>query len=286
MTLQIRARLPQPLRAALRTAYRAATAPSDLVAVRELARAPNPDAARIADALRAVKKPLPGGEQARIDAIEQARTRMERRADPLVDGSLNVPPGYDVGVTVSQACSASKPLFAALLLYHLAKRFRPGTALELGTNVGISSAYIAAGLQGRERLTTLEVSPYRLRLAREVHARLGLANIGYRQGLFVETLGPALQEIGSPDLVFIDGHHQYEPTLAYFEAIWPHARPGALFIFDDIRWSQGMRRAWAKLREDERFALVVDVGVLGLCVGRAPGVSGRYQSRRMYSIVR
>jgi len=288
MVAQIRARLPQPLRAALRTAYRAATAPADLVALRELARAPHPDATRIADALRAVKKPPGRGERAMIDAIEQARTGMERRTEPLVDGTLSVPPGFDAGLTVSEACSSSKPFFAALLLYHLAKAFRPASVLELGTNVGISSAYMAAALQGHGggRLTTMEASPYRLRIAREVHAGLGLANIGYKQGLFVETLAPTLQELGSLDLVFIDGHHQYEPTLAYFDAIWPHARPGTLFIFDDIRWSEGMRRAWAKLREDERFALVVDVGVLGLCVGRAPGVPGRYTSRRMYSVLR
>jgi predicted O-methyltransferase YrrM len=289
MALQPRFRLPRPLRAALRAGYRAATAPADLWALHELARAPHPDAARIASVLRGVTKRLPAGEQAVVDAIESARRAMQGREEPLVDGRQGVPPGYDMGITISQACTGSKPPVPARLLYHLVRTFAPESILELGTNVGISAAYMAAALQAAGsagRLTTLDASPYRIALARDVHAGLGFTNIDYRVGRFVETLRPVLAELGEVDMAFIDGHHQYKPTLAYFDEIWPYARPGAVFVFDDIRLSEGMRRAWEELRVDERFALTVDVGVLGLCVGRAPGVSGRYDSRRMYSVLR
>lgn len=285
-------RVPRPVRRALRATYRladrAVTAPADRLALRELARAPHADARRIAGVLRAVRQPLPSADQAAIDAIEEVRRQLLGRTERLVDASLGEPGLYDAESTIAEAVSVSKPPRPARLLFHVVRAFRPGTVLELGTNVGISAAYLASALRANGddgRVVTLESSPYRLRLARELHAGLGLTNVAYVEGLFTDSLGPALDRIGSVDVAFIDGHHQYEPTLSYVDTIWAHATPGALFVFDDIRWSDGMRRAWAALQADERFALTVDVGTMGMCVGRVDGVPGRQRSRRMYRVV-
>jgi predicted O-methyltransferase YrrM len=170
---------------------------------------------------------------------------------------------------------------AALLLFSLARTTKPLHVLELGTNVGISSAYLGAALKAngqKGRLTTLEVSPYRLRLAKEVHRNLGIDNISYVKGLFVDVLRPALADLGSVDLAFIDGHHQYQPTLAYFEEIFGFSSPGAVFVFDDIRWSDGMRRAWSRIQADDRLGLIVDLYYLGICARRQPENSQRFVS--------
>ena len=53
--------------------------------------------------------------------------------------------------------------------------FAPAAVIELGTNVGISSAYIAAGLKDGI-LTTLESSAHRLRLAQDLHGDLKRAS--------------------------------------------------------------------------------------------------------------
>ena len=89
--------------------------------------------------------------------------------------------------------------------------------------------------------------------------------MSYVLGLFEDTLESAL---GEPvDFAFIDGHHQYEPTLDYFDRIWRRSREGAVFIFDDIRWSVGMERAWARLKTDPRLSIVVDLCGLGVGIG-------------------
>jgi predicted O-methyltransferase YrrM len=54
-------------------------------------------------------------------------------------------------------------------------------------------------------------------------------------------------------MVFIDGHHQYQPTLDYFEMIYPKCNKNEIIIFDDILWSTGMRRAWEELKQDRSF---------------------------------
>jgi predicted O-methyltransferase YrrM len=281
--------LPRYLGPVLRTAYRVATAPLDAWAIRDLGRAPHPDAARVAAALRAVRQPLASREQAAVDAIEREREALLRCGDPLVAGSLGEPMPYDVPWTVGEVCVASKPPAPCRLLYHLVSAFRPRCVVELGTNLGITAAYIAAALRANGDggvLTTVDASPYRLHIARDLHGRLGLRDVDYVQGRFSDVLPTTLPGMGRVDLAFIDGDHRYEPTLAYTDIVGAHARPGALFVYDDIRWSDGMWKAWSALQADARFALTVDVGVMGVCVGRAEGVQGKCRSRRMYSVVR
>ena len=91
----------------------------------------------------------------------------------------------------------------------LTRAIEPKNVIELGTNVGISSAYIGSALQvnGMDgKLTT----------------------------------------------------------------------PDAVFVFDDIRWSDGMKKAWDELTEDIRLGLIVDFYRFGLCVRTIEGIKKRY----------
>jgi predicted O-methyltransferase YrrM len=254
---------------------RLADSASDFWIRRRLASLEPPFGARIARALarvasrRAEPDPLPG----RIEAL---RAELLARTQPLVDGSLGAGGLYDEGQSVRAACAVSKGPPAAFLLYALVRELGPAQVLELGTNLGISSAYLAAALRanGRGALATLDASPYRQRIAAECHRRLGLPAVTYVQGLFGETLGRTLRALPPVDLAFIDGHHQYEPTLAYTEAILAAAADDAVLVYDDIRWSEGMERAWSELRADRRFRLVVDLDRLGLCVASRGATGG------------
>ncbi len=207
-----------------------------------------------------------------IAAIEEQRNKLLADDSPLINGSLDLTGPSDQGLTIADAtATSSKGPAAALFMYCLARQFKPTSVLELGTNVGISSAYIATALRENGNdgsLMTLEASAYRLRQAQSTHARLGFNNIQYRQGRFHETLRPVLATIPEIDFAFIDGDHRHEATLAYFEWIHAHAAPGAIFVFDDIRWSAGMYAAWQKLKADSRFSFVADLSIMGVAVLR------------------
>ena len=49
-----------------------------------------------------------------------------------------------------------------------------------------------------------------------------------------------------------------------FEQVVPHLNPGALVVFDDIRWSGGMWEAWRQLRQWRGFAYTIDLRRIGL----------------------
>ncbi len=251
--------------------------------LRALSAAPHPRGKVITSAVRGLQASLPASERAIVETIEAARQRLLQRKEPLADGSLPVGP-YDDGVTVAAACGASKPKKSALFLYHLARELQPDLVIELGTNVGISSAYLASALRknGKGRLVTLEASPYRIRCAKEVHASVGLKNVTYVQGLFADTLAPTLREIGAVDFAFIDGHHQYQPTLDYFQVIHAHAARNATYVFDDIRWSEGMLRAWKEIQRDDRLTIAADFHTVGVCVAAGDEARRRYTSPPIY----
>ncbi len=239
----------------------------------------DPQGRHLKEALKSLRGELSQSDQAWYERIEAERTRLLTQNISLVDGSLGDGGLYDDGVTIHDACSVSKSPKSALLLFLLTRFIRPLTIIELGTNVGISSAYIGAALKANGqngRIITLDASPYRLRLAKEVHHNLGIDNISYVEGLFADTLTPALTRCASVDLAFIDGHHHYQPTLDYFENILTFSNPDTVFVFDDIRWSNGMRKAWSQIQTDDRLGLILDLSSIGVCTRRQQNNSQRF----------
>jgi predicted O-methyltransferase YrrM len=254
--------------------------------LRQLEGTPYSRGNQIAEALKLFKRKLPDFEREWIKGIEVERKRILHSTEKLVDGSLGDGGLYDADVTVRQACQASKPPKPALLLFLLTRTLKPLNVIELGTSVGISSAYIGAALKlnGQDgKIITLDASPYRQRLAEEVHRNIGLENTSYTAGLFSETLNPCLKELRSIDLAFIDGHHQYQPTIDYFEESMKFSTPDTVFVFDDIRWSDGMKKAWSQIQSDDRLGLVVDFFSVGICVRRQETIPKRFVFEPYYA---
>src|SRR5204863_6617914 len=131
---------------------------------------------------------------------------------------------------------------------------RPERCLELGTSVGMSGSYIAAGLaaNGQGRLITIEGEEPSARVARAVFEEVQVApRVDVRVGRFADAIPGVLQELGATDLIFIDGHHQYEPTMSYFATILEATVPGSLLVFDDVTYNLGdMEAAWRDIRAD------------------------------------
>ena len=240
-----------------------------LAELARLQRDPEPTARAIGAALAAaVFESLHDDEQRWVEEIEALRAELEA-SDELLDTALVNRRGVEQLGSLGDVCRRrSKKRPWGVFLLALARALAPGRTVELGTCLGISSAYLAAGMQlaGGGRLVTLEGAPALAERARKHLASLGLADVEVDAGLFVKTLAPALARCAPVDLAFVDGHHQEEPTLAYFEQITGHIGERAVVVFDDITWSEGMARAWATLVADPRVLVAVDLTSVGVCV--------------------
>ncbi|MFT4024860.1 MAG: class I SAM-dependent methyltransferase [Flavihumibacter sp.] len=140
--------------------------------------------------------------------------------------------------------------------------FKPATVIELGTSLGISGAYLAAALPGTQ-VYTLEGAPAIAARAAENFQSLGLPNISVIPGRFDDSLPGLLATTGKADMVYIDGNHQYQPTMDYFRFFRDHRQNDTVLIFDDIHWSEGMEKAWEAIRNDETVTCSIDLFFLG-----------------------
>lgn len=163
----------------------------------------------------------------------------------------------------SITANAAKSRKLGQLLFRIARRYQPPTMLELGSSLGISSAYLAMG-HPPGKLYTCEGAAAVAAAAKKNFAALQISNLQLTQGNFDETLSPLLQQIKKVDLAFIDGNHREEPTVRYFQSILAAMNRPGILIFDDIHWSAGMERAWEHVKADPASMLTVDLFFLGI----------------------
>jgi hypothetical protein len=121
--------------------------------------------------------------------------------------------------------------------------------------------------RGGGRFTTIEGDPEQAKIAASNLAGLGL-EVSVVAGRFQDVLADVLAELAPVDYVFLDGHHERNATIAYFEQILPALEEGAIVVFDDISWSEGMRDAWSVVSGHPRVAVAVDLVEVGVCVVR------------------
>jgi len=197
--------------------------------------------------------------------IEQLRRRLRSDQTRLQIEDLGAGSAYKATTTTrtiaSIAKNAAKPSKLGQLLYRVAAHYQPDTIVELGTSLGLSTAYLASGAPNA-KLFTIEGAPeIAATAARNMQALHIPANI--LTGSFDQLLPSLLPTLPPIDLIFIDGNHRLEPTLNYFNGVFPHLSSHSTLIFDDIHWSAGMETAWAAIKKDPRVYLTIDLFFLG-----------------------
>jgi predicted O-methyltransferase YrrM len=150
----------------------------------------------------------------------------------------------------------------ANLLYRIEDHYQIRNVLELGTSAGLTSLYLAAP-SCVDHVLTLEGCPETAKLAEENFKRMNAANLRVINGNFDDLLSEVLAE-SRFDLIFFDGNHTEEATIRYFEQCLPAATNDSIFIFDDINWSDGMKNAWNRIKENPAVTVTVDLFFLGI----------------------
>lgn len=149
------------------------------------------------------------------------------------------------------------------LLFRLVLHCKPTTLLELGTALGISTAYQAAAALGLPFIT-IEGCPETAALAARHFQQLNLPSVRLMKGTFKEVLPEALHALKRLDYLYIDGDHRRGACLEYFEKCLAYAHSGSVFVIGDIHWSGEMEKAWKEMRLHPRVSLSIDLFHLGL----------------------
>ncbi len=145
------------------------------------------------------------------------------------------------------------------------------TIVELGTSLGVTTAYLAA-MDSRNKVVTYEGCPAVAEVARANWEKLGLSNIACVVGeitvdslqLAVDSLQLTVDSLSGIDVVFIDANHTCEATLTYFNALASRVHEKSVVVVDDIHYNEDMEKAWKAICADERVTTTMDLYRMGL----------------------
>lgn len=161
------------------------------------------------------------------------------------------------------AKNALKTPKLAQLIYRLVNEHKPANIIELGTCLGLTTAYMAkAG--GGAQLISIEGCPETASVAKENLNALSVKNAEIRTGDFDVLFPEVIEEVDKLDFVFIDGNHRKEATLNYFGWCLPKVHEGSVLIFDDIYWSKGMEEAWTEIKAHPQVTVSIDLFWIGI----------------------
>ena len=199
------------------------------------------------------------------ESVEGIRKQM------LTDDSVLTIKDYGAGSIVSKtdqrkvssiARTSLKPAKYGQLLFRIANYYKSNNIVELGTSLGVTTAYLASA-NTNGKVITMEGADQVAKLARKNFEQLGLENIEMIEGNFDTTLNGALQNLPSVDLAFVDGNHRKQPTLNYFYQLLEKVNESSIFIFDDIHWSKTMEEAWHEISHHSSVTLSIDLFFIG-----------------------
>jgi len=163
----------------------------------------------------------------------------------------------------SVASSSLKPKKYAQLLFRLVHFYKPQTIVEIGTSLGVSTAYLSCAKLDAQ-IITMEGAPEIATIAKKNFEKLRLPNIEVVTGNFDETLESVISQLSTINFAFIDGNHRKEPTLHYFNLLMEKVNSSSILVFDDIHWSRDMEAAWEAIKCHPLITLTIDLFFIGI----------------------
>ena len=182
---------------------------------------------------------------------------------------LEMKKGIYLKKKISDIClQASKPYFWCLILFKLIREFKSQNALELGTCLGVSTAYQASAqkINTNGNITSIEGANSLAILSKNNLEELNLNNCQVVNGRFIDKLDEILDVSNIIDYAFIDGHHDKNATISYFELLLPYLAKHSILVFDDINWSDGMKQAWQYIINNQNIKISINLKQLGICI--------------------
>jgi len=152
------------------------------------------------------------------------------------------------------------------LLFRLVKYFNSESILELGTSLGLGTSAISLA-NPSAKITSIEGCPNTSKIAQSLFDEFKLNNIQLQNSSFEDFF--KLQTSEKYDLVYVDGSHNKENTLHYFETLLNQVKSSSVLIFDDIYWSPEMTEAWQQIIQHPKVTVSIDTFYWGFVFFRS-----------------
>ena len=157
--------------------------------------------------------------------------------------------------------SLSTPKFSSFL-FQLINYLKVTRIVETGTSLGINSLYLA-GPQLVKNVSTIEASPIIASIAKKQFGKVLQHKIQIKTGT-IQNEFEALVVKEQPELCFLDADHQSEAVKYCVDTLMKLCPDIKCIIIHDIYWSEDMLLGWNEIKDNDQFALTVDLFQAGL----------------------
>lgn len=150
------------------------------------------------------------------------------------------------------------------LLFRLVNYFSPSQIIELGTSIGINTAYMASA-NSKNKIITFEKNKEIAEIAKQNFKQLGLKPIEMQAGNTDIELKMVLSNFQNKNLfVCFDGNHCKQNTLNYFYLCLEKADEASIFVFQDMYLSEEKREAWNEIKNNTKVRVTIDLFFMGI----------------------
>lgn len=149
----------------------------------------------------------------------------------------------------------------AQLLYKLTQHLKFKNILELGTSLGLATSAFSLA-NPKAKIITIEGCPETAKIAQQHFNTFKLHNIDLKVNSFNNEITQLKNQ--HFDCIYIDGNHQKEATLSYFNTLLNCIHPNSIIIFDDIHWSKNMSEAWSIIKKHSKVTTTIDTFFWGI----------------------
>lgn len=140
--------------------------------------------------------------------------------------------------------------------------FQPKTILEIGSSLGIRTAYLSCE-QNDGKLFTIETHHDSAKYAQQNFEQLSLKNIHQIVDDVDVALIKVFEKIEKIDLVYIDCKVTQNNTIQIFEKCIPFSHNDTIFILEGIHYSKEREEIWKTLQKDARITVSIDFNKMG-----------------------
>ena len=145
----------------------------------------------------------------------------------------------------------------AELLFRVTSYFQPKHILEIGTSLGLATTALSLGNRNA-KIITVEGCANTIAVAKNLLETNNSATVKFINIEFEAYFKNNSFTNVFFDLIYFDGNHQKQATLDYFDKLLPTITNDALWIFDDIHWSQEMEEAWKIIQDHPKVTVTID----------------------------
>lgn len=164
------------------------------------------------------------------------------------------------------------------LLFRLVNYFQPTQIIELGTSVGINSAYMAS-VSSKNHVIAIESNSEIAEISKNNFEKLELKNIEQIVGDIDSVLPTILAKCEFLEFVCFTGNASKNDTLNRFNKCLEKINGTSIFIFDNMYCSSEMKEAWNEIKNHDRVRVTVDLFFMGIIFFREEQVKQHFVIR-------